>query len=98
MDPKEFERKLRAFFESELPGEYYQCMITHTDGKHDPKNPASIRINMVAVSNANPMNTPFALFHGLMKTMEVQARNIFVNIYGGELKPEQKEGPQEPYF
>ena len=97
MNPKELESKLRDFFSKELPGNHYQCVLTYSDGKPNPSNPQSITLNTVIIGNANPANTPFAIFHGLMRTMELQVRNLIVGIYGGEIKPEDKGKPPSYY-
>ena len=97
MDSKELENKLKEFLKVELPGKYYQCVLTYSDGKPNPSNHQSITLNTVMVGNANPSNTPFAIFHGLMRTMELQVRNLIVSIYGGEIKPEEKEKPPNYY-
>ncbi|MFA5077421.1 MAG: hypothetical protein WC488_03265 [Candidatus Micrarchaeia archaeon] len=97
MNPKELEDKLRNFFAKELHGNFYQCVLTYSDGKPNPSNQQSITLNTVMVGNANPSNTPFAIFHGLMRTMELQVRSLIVSIYGGEIKPEVKEKPPNYY-
>ena len=97
MEPKDVEMKLRAFLDSELSGEYYQCVLTFTSGKPVQKSQSGIMISTVLASNANPANTSFAVFHGIMKTMELQVKNMIVGTYGGEIKPETVEQPQNYY-
>ena len=97
MQPKEIENKMREFLNRELGGEYYQCVISFTDGKPDPENPTSMKIGVVAISNANPSTAPFAAMHGLMKALRMHFRNIHAGLYGGDMKQEDDGMPERFY-
>jgi hypothetical protein len=89
MDNKAFEQKLRDFLASELQGMHYQGMVTFTDGKHEPSG-KGMMIHTTMVGNVTP-NTPFGIFHAVMNAMHMQAKGLFVRIYGGELRQEPEQ-------
>jgi hypothetical protein len=96
IEPNELTKKLKAFLDHEMEGGYYQLCMTYGDGK--PNKDGSMKFSNMAVSNLDGMRTPFSVFHGLMRGLEMNVKGMLEKIYGSSMKEEHKQPPQQGQY